>query len=273
MRRRAAALLQSLGESINLDVPLRQLPLAQRQMVSMARALVGNCRLVIMDEPTASLSARETDVLFQLIHRLRDEGISVLYVSHRLEEIFSIADRITVLRDGRVVETRPVSQMNRETLIELMVGRQLQAATIRSRPTAAVSTRAPLLQVRRLTRIGVFQDVSLNIERRRSVGHWRGLAMSVPGAQEVARAIFGIDPYDNGEVNVNGTAFDRRQRSRQFAGWVSSGTRRSSARRIDSAACRFERTFRWPSCSCRADLAAFRSVARMTDCRPAIVGR
>ena len=226
MRRRASSLLDGLGESIDLSCPVGQLPLAQRQMVSMARALVGNCRLLIMDEPTASLSARETDVLFNLIRRLRGEGISVLYVSHRLEEIFSIADRITVLRDGHWVDTKPTSQMTRDSLIQLMVGRQL----VESPPVEAITTPQstddlkltkfnqdtsperkpgplppatdfPRFQVRNLTRKGLFQQINLTLH----AGEILGLGGLVgAGRSEVARAIFGIDSYDAGEILVDG---------------------------------------------------------------------
>ena len=201
MRKQAASLLTGLGESIDLDRPVSQLSLAQRQMISLARALVGNCKLLIMDEPTASLSAREADVLFKLILRLRGEGISVLYVSHRLEEIFSIADRITVLRDGCWVETRPTTEMTRESLIESMVGRPLSAPTVRLQPSEPERTAAPLLELQQLSRGDTFDDVSFQLR----AGEVLGLGGRVgAGRSEVARAIFGIDDYDEGEILVNG---------------------------------------------------------------------
>ena len=201
MRKQAASLLTGLGESIDLDRPVSQLSLAQRQMISLARALVGNCKLLIMDEPTASLSARESDVLFKLILRLRGEGISVLYVSHRLEEIFSIADRITVLRDGCWVDTRPTTEMTRESLIESMVGRPLSAPTVRSQPSVPARTAQPLLELRNLSQGDTFHDVSFQLR----AGEVLGLGGLVgAGRSEVARAIFGIDNYDEGEVLVNG---------------------------------------------------------------------
>ena len=247
MQQQAAALLEGLGETINLSCAVGQLPLAQRQMVSMARAMVGNCRLLIMDEPTASLSARETDVLFTLIRRLRGEGISVLYVSHRLEEIFSLADRITVLRDGHWVDTQPTSRMTRDSLIQLMIGRQLLApaavaalhlpTTINSpdidesaanpsnissaqqvttpssvlpkKPrwkTPSVDPLLPILQISQLTRNGVFRNISFTLKS----GEVLGLGGLVgAGRSEVARAIFGIDDYDAGEVLVGGESLKR----------------------------------------------------------------
>jgi rhamnose transport system ATP-binding protein len=199
MRHQAASLMRELGESIDLDCPISHLPLAQRQMVSIARALVGRCRLLIMDEPTASLSARETQILLTLIQRLRGEGISVLYISHRLEEVFSIADRITVLRDGRWIETRPADQMTRESLIELMVGRKLFTPVECPCVTQDERSEAPLLEVRNLLREKSFRNISLQIR----AGEVLGLGGLVgAGRSEVAKAIFGIDPYDEGEVLV-----------------------------------------------------------------------
>ncbi len=201
MRRQASSLLSGLGESIALDCPISRLSLAQRQMISIARALIGNCRLLIMDEPTASLSARETEMLFQRILRLRSEGISVLYVSHRLEEIFSIADRITILRDGHWVETRPTQQMTRETLIEMMVGRKLSLPVERSEVIPSTNADPPLLEVRQLSRDRSFRDISFTLR----AGEILGLGGLVgAGRSEVARAIFGIDRYDSGDVIVMG---------------------------------------------------------------------
>ncbi len=198
MRRRAEVLLSRLGETLDLACPLRQLPLAQRQMVAMARALACDCRLLIMDEPTASLSARETEALFALIRRLRQEGVGILYVSHRLEEIFTLADRITVLRDGRWIDTKPASGWTRESLIQSMVGRAVQE-TIGVEGTSADDSRKPELRVRGLTRGGRFEQV--NFELR--AGEVLGLGGLVgAGRSEVARCLFGIDRYDAGEVWV-----------------------------------------------------------------------
>ena len=119
------ALLGRLGEEIDPYVPVGELPMAQRQMVGMARALSQRCRLLIMDEPTASLSSRETEVLFRIIRQLKAEGVSILYVSHRLEEIFLLSDRVTVFRDGKQIGTRPTAELTKDELIRMMVGREL----------------------------------------------------------------------------------------------------------------------------------------------------
>jgi rhamnose transport system ATP-binding protein len=200
MERQASDLLQRLGERIDCRQPLSQLPLAQRQMVSMARALMGNCRLLIMDEPTASLSARETQVLFDQIRALRREGISVLYVSHRLEEIFAISDRITVLRDGQWIGTQATSQMTRESLIERMVGRAVEP--MNDKRSTPFGPAVPRLRIQNLTRAGSFAAIHLTVH----AGEILGLGGLVgAGRSEVVRAVFGVDRYDSGTVFVDGT--------------------------------------------------------------------
>jgi ribose transport system ATP-binding protein len=130
------ALLARLGEAIDPWRPVGELPMAQRQMVAMARALSHRCRLLIMDEPTASLSTRETQTLFRIIRQLKAEGVSILYVSHRLEEIFLLSDRVTVFRDGRHVATNVTKDINQPELIKLMVGRELLQVEGQGQPSA-----------------------------------------------------------------------------------------------------------------------------------------
>ena len=207
MRREARALLARLGEqAIDVDVPVGELTLAQRQMVGIARALSHRCRLLIMDEPTASLSARETEVLFRIVRQLRADRVSVLYVSHRMEEIFDLADRVTVLRDGRHVATRPIGEVTPAELIRLMVGREVQllrrdAGGLPLPPDPRGGGQPVLLNVRGLARAGSFEDVSFVVR----AGEVVGLAGLVgAGRSEVARAVFGADPYDAGSVEVCG---------------------------------------------------------------------
>ncbi|GMV89826.1 MAG: hypothetical protein AMXMBFR81_27570 [Chthonomonas sp.] len=121
MRERTEASLRSVGEAFELDRPMGGMSLAQRQMVAIARALDQRCRLLILDEPTASLSVREADALFEAVRRIRESGVGVLFVSHRLDEVFAIADRVTVLRDGRWVATAPVAEVDRDTLVRWML--------------------------------------------------------------------------------------------------------------------------------------------------------
>jgi ABC-type sugar transport system ATPase subunit len=195
----AARWLALLEVDIDLRVPLGSLSLAQRQLVSMARALSCDCRLLILDEPTASLSSRETAVLFALLRRLRVQGVSVLYVSHRLEEVFALADRITVLRDGAWVATRPTGELDRPELIRLMVGREVGALFTRQRGNAALG--AVRLEVTGLRRRGAFAEVSLSLR----AGEIVGLAGLVgAGRSEVARCIMGLDRPDAGRVWLDG---------------------------------------------------------------------
>lgn len=204
MRRKTTALLQQLGAAVPIDRAIGELPPAQRQMVAMARALSRNCRLLIMDEPTAALSARETDRLLEIIRTLRSQGVSVLYVSHRLEEVFRIADRVTVLRDGEVVATHPVTNVDTQKLIRLMVGRELTESVRRTKERQ--TDQNVVLKVEHLSRRGVFQDVSFEVCSGEIVG-LTGLVGS--GRSEIVRAIFGIDRYDAGLVSVRGRRLPR----------------------------------------------------------------
>jgi rhamnose transport system ATP-binding protein len=192
------AILERLGESLDCTVAVRELSVAQRQIVALARALSRDCRLLIMDEPTASLSTRETQTLLQIIRQLRSEGVSVLYVSHRLEEIFQIADRVTVLRDGERVATFATGEVGVDQLIQCMVGRELNALTRRQVHPAQFGQ--VVLEVSRLTRHRVFDQVSFTVR----AGEIVGLAGLIgAGRSEVARAVFGIDGYDAGSVRVD----------------------------------------------------------------------
>lgn len=199
MRRETHSLLRRLQEDFDLTLPLRELSVAQRQMVSMARALSQRCRILIMDEPTASLSARETKVLMAIIRRLRDDGVTIVYVSHRLDEVFALADHFTVLRDGKWIATKPIKETNRKQLIQLMVGREVGNQNEPSNPVLDFGE--VRLETRGLSRRNSFQDVSIALRAGQIVG-LGGLVGA--GRSEVARAIFGIDRYDSGEVLVDG---------------------------------------------------------------------
>ena len=196
MRHDAAALLDRLGERLDLTRPLEDLPLAQRQMVGIARALSQQSRLLIMDEPTASLSARETQTLFRIIRQLKAGGTSVLYISHRLEEVFEVADRVTVLRDGKLVKSLSVGELSKDTLVRMMVGRELLA----DESAKGVIAEKVVLNVDRLTRRGAFTDISFSVCATEVVG-LAGLVGA--GRSEVAGAIFGIDSYDSGTVTID----------------------------------------------------------------------
>jgi ABC-type sugar transport system ATPase subunit len=205
MRAETADVLRRLGESFDLGRPVREFSVAGRQTVALARALSQECRLLIMDEPTSSLSARETDALLGIVRRLGDDGVTILYVSHRLDEVFEIADRVTVLRDGQFVATRATADIDRSELIRLMVGREIEELTGRHEHAGpdlpAVGDRDVRLAVKNLCRGNDFREISLEVR----AGEIVGLAGLVgAGRSEVARAVFGIDPYDSGEVHVDG---------------------------------------------------------------------
>jgi rhamnose transport system ATP-binding protein len=206
MRRRAETTLAALGETFPVDIPVGDLSLAQRQMTALARALRRNCRLLILDEPTASLSARETAALHAAIDKLRQQNVAVLYVSHRLEELFTIASRVTVLRDGARVLTCPLAAIDRAGLIQAMVGRAADGQnfdpTRSSDAVRPTPTRSPaMLRVEQLGREPAFHDVTFSVAKGEIVG-MAGLIGA--GRSEIARAVFGIDRYDSGSVFVDG---------------------------------------------------------------------
>jgi len=196
--RTAAALLERIGAPLDPDRLVESLSMPEQQIVEIAKAIGANAKILIMDEPTASLSAREVDHLFAVITRLRGEGTGVVYISHRLEEVFTVADRITVLRDGEVIATSPRADLDRAELIRLMVGRELAAVF----PKRAVPLGPVALDVRHLrSRDAGLDDISLDVRR----GEILGLAGLVgSGRTELAETIFGLRSIDGGEVLVNG---------------------------------------------------------------------
>jgi rhamnose transport system ATP-binding protein len=193
----AGELLESLGVKLELKQKARTLSIAQQQMVEIARAISIHARILIMDEPTSSLTLHEVDDLFRLVRRLRAEGTAIIFISHRLEELFTLADRVTVLRDGSYVDTRPMQDVNRDDLIRMMVGRTITNLF----PKQDVPAGDVVLSVENLTRAGSFQDVSFELRR----GEILGLAGLVgAGRTNVARAIFGVEPPTGGRIQIEG---------------------------------------------------------------------
>ncbi len=195
-RRRARSLLEKIGARIDPDAEVRTLSMPEQQLVEIARALGADARILIMDEPTASLSAREVERLFQVIGEARRLGVGIVYISHRLDELFRVADRVTVLRDGAAVETRAMEQMDRSTLIRLMVGRPLGAIF----PKKEVPLGEVTLELRRVgNREAGVHDVSFAVRR----GEIFGLAGLVgAGRTELARILFGLTPADAGTIHL-----------------------------------------------------------------------
>jgi rhamnose transport system ATP-binding protein len=199
MRREAQALLGSLGVALEEGRPLVQRSYAQRQLVAITRALSLRSRLLILDEPTAALSQGECQALSAILRRLRSEGVAILHVSHRLEEVLDLADRVTVLRDGRCIGTRAAAGLDRAELIRAMVGREVEDPPVDGAPTAPGAVR---LAVRGLTRAPYFHQVSFDLR----AGEIVGLAGLVgAGRSRLAAAIFGLDRPDAGSVTLDGT--------------------------------------------------------------------
>ncbi|MEO6711883.1 MAG: sugar ABC transporter ATP-binding protein, partial [Mycobacteriales bacterium] len=205
MNREAVDILKPFGVHVDVRRPLRELGLGIQQMVAIARAVQIDARVVIMDEPTSSLEPREVDRLFATIDLLRESGVGILYVSHKLDEVFRMCDTVTVLRDGKLVHTGPVAGMTRLKLVATMLGRDMtevreHGVTSFSESHGAVED-APTLTATALTRKHLLDEVSLDIRRGEVVG-LAGLLGS--GRSETAKAIFGAQPVDKGAVAMNG---------------------------------------------------------------------
>jgi rhamnose transport system ATP-binding protein len=197
MFRDADAILATLGVSLDVRSPARGLTLAAQQSVEIAKAISLNVRVLIMDEPTASLSAHEVAQLFKLVRDLRSKGVAILFVSHRMEEVFEIADMVTVFRDGKLISTRPASEVTPQSAIADMVGREVGLLKARE-PVKAGDV---VLSVRDLAREGVFRDVSFDIRRGEVLG-FAGLIGA--GRTDVGLALFGIEPATAGTITLNG---------------------------------------------------------------------
>jgi len=199
VQRAAAALFARLGVQMDPDRPARGLSIADQQLVEIAKALSFDARVLIMDEPTAALTGSEVARLFAVVRTLREQGAAVLFISHRLEEIFELCQQVTTLRDGAFVASEPVAGLTESDLVQRMVGRTLDELY----PKQVTAVGAVALEVSRLTREGVFTDVSFQVRRGEIVG-LAGLVGA--GRSEVARAVFGVDRWDAGSVTVDGKA-------------------------------------------------------------------
>jgi len=197
VREAAAALFARLGVDLDPDRPARGLSIADQQLVEIAKALSFDARVLIMDEPTAALTGSEVARLFGVVRALREAGAAVLFISHRLEEVFALCQRVTTLRDGAWIATEPVDGLTEDDLVRRMVGRDLDELY----PKQQAQLGEVALSVRRLTREGVFTDVSFEV-RHGEIVALAGLVGA--GRSEVARAVFGVDRWDAGEVEVDG---------------------------------------------------------------------
>lgn len=193
----AQQVMDSLGVPVDVRAEVSRLSVAQQQMVEIAKATSRNSVIIAMDEPSATLTDHELKNLFELMRSLRSRGVGIVYISHRMEEIFEICDRVTVFRDGQYVGTKRIEDTSRDEIIRMMVGRELKESI----PKKPAPRGEPILEVRGLTRKGVFEDISFTVHRGEVLGIG-GLVGA--GRTEVARAIFGADPVDAGEIRFNG---------------------------------------------------------------------
>ena len=201
----AQAILRRLAAPFDATTPVGELTVAEQQLVEIAKALSQNAKILVMDEPTAALSGREVDALFAIVRDLKAQGIGIVYVSHRLDEIFQLCDTATVMRDGQWIATKPVAEWTRPKLIESMVGRAL-SAEFPPRDTEQKIGAARLV-VKNLVRGRAVQGVSFELRR----GEILGLAGLVgAGRTEVARLLFGADPRDTGEIILDGKTLPMR---------------------------------------------------------------
>ncbi len=194
---KARALFERIGVDVPIEIECRQLTVAQQQIVEIAKTLAQDARIIVMDEPSAALSPRETKGLFRVIDELKSHGIGIIYISHRLDEIFEIADRVTILRDGEHIDTRSIADLTREKMIELMVGRSLEKEFPR-REAALGQTRFEVASLQRGSQV---RGVSFDIR----AGEVLGLTGLVgAGRTETAQLLFGADRSEHGVIRLDG---------------------------------------------------------------------
>ncbi len=199
MTREARQLMDLLGVRIDVTRPMRGLSIADQQMVEIARALASDSRLIIMDEPTAPLTPKEVDTLFGIARRLRGEGRTIVFISHRLEEVRYLCDRVTIFRDGNRVATDTIANLSDGDIIRLMIGRPLREYMKKHGTTIGEVA----LKIEHLSKPGLFTDISFDVRKGEIVG-LGGLIGA--GRTDVARAIFGVAPASSGTITVNGKA-------------------------------------------------------------------
>lgn len=189
--------LEQEGLPYKPDQKLKTLTVSDIQMLEIIKAISYNAQVVIMDEPTSAITNREVEILFEKIEELKKRGVSIIYISHKMEEVFRIADDITVLRDGTVVDSLPAAQLTLDKVIALMVGREMTNVY----PKEDVPIGEPIFEVKKLNCKGVFKNISFHVCRGEIVG-FAGLMGA--GRTETMRAIFGLDSYDSGEIRIHG---------------------------------------------------------------------
>lgn len=197
MRKKSEEALARLGVKISPAEVMSNLSVGQQQMIEICKALMVDAKVIIMDEPTAALTQSETVILFQVIQSLRKSGVSIVYISHRMEEIFELCDRISVLRDGTYVGTRNIPETNMNEIVKLMIGREIGERY----PERRCRIGGTVLKVEGLTKKGVFENVSFEVK----AGEVLGIAgLMGAGRTEIMQAVFGNLPYEKGRIEING---------------------------------------------------------------------
>ena len=190
-------LLNLIGLKVNTQTKAKQLSIAEMQLIEIAKAISNHAKVIIMDEPSSALSDKECELLFKIINDLKSKGVAIIYISHKLDEIFRIADRITVLRDGKYITTKNTSELNKNSLISLMVGREIESLF-------SSDSRVPsnaILEVRGISKKGKFENINFEVHAHEVLGI---AGLMGAGRTEIARAIFGLDKIDSGEILLKG---------------------------------------------------------------------
>ncbi len=193
----AQKLVNDLGFTYDVKSVMRSLTVSDMQIIEIIKAISVNARIIIMDEPTSSITEGEVAVLHEQIHRLKERGISIIYISHKLDELKQVGDHLTVLRDGKTISTHDINELTTDEIITKMVGRKMDNVY----PVKEAEIGEKLLEVKNLTQPGVFSNISFTLRRGEILG-MSGLVGA--GRTEVVRAIFGMDPYSSGEIVING---------------------------------------------------------------------
>ncbi len=197
INRQADLLLKQMGVNISAKTKMKSLSVAEMQMVEIAKAISNNAKVIIMDEPTSAISDKEVATLFGIIHDLKAKGVAVIYISHKMDEIYEIADTITVLRDGKYIGTKTAAELDRKSLITMMVGREIESLF----PDHSTAKGEVVLSIQHLSQRGKFSNINFDVH----AGEILGIAgLMGAGRTEIARAIFGLDAFSSGEIRLKG---------------------------------------------------------------------
>lgn len=204
INQKAQEILDLIGVKINAQTKIKNLSIAEKQMVEIAKAISNNAKVIIMDEPTSALTDSEVTMLFKIIKDLKLKGVAIIYISHKMDEIYEITDRITVLRDGKYIATKNTNELDKNALIALMVGREIeniQAAFRFSEKENFKVEKETILSIKNFSKKGKYKDINFEVH----AGEVLGIAgLMGAGRTEIARAIFGLDKYDSGEIILKG---------------------------------------------------------------------